>query len=185
MGVARTVYIRRASPMFSLLLLFMQPLVFYSEYQPRLRFLRFLRSCISISAVRPTLSISLSDTSVPHCPSLCSTRPSDIVRSCQTPPSDAVRRSVRHVRLTLSVLVRHVRLTLSVSVSRSRSRSHSRFRSIPVPVAVPPPLALQLPLASPELTRVPWRTAAVTQLHHKACATAPVWGHHSSSRIPK
>ena len=43
MGVVRTVYIRRASPVFCLLLLFMQPLEFYSEYQPRLRFLRFLR----------------------------------------------------------------------------------------------------------------------------------------------
>jgi len=51
MGVARTVYIRRASPLFCLLLLFMQPLVLYSEYQPRLRFLRFLRfHRISVSA---------------------------------------------------------------------------------------------------------------------------------------
>jgi len=42
MGVARTVYIRRASSVFSLLLLFMQPLVFYSEFQPCFLFLRFL-----------------------------------------------------------------------------------------------------------------------------------------------
>ena len=49
MGVVRTVYIRRASPVFCLLLLFMQPLVFYSEYQPRPHFLRFLRfHCISV-----------------------------------------------------------------------------------------------------------------------------------------
>ena len=51
MGVARTAYIRRASPVFCLLLLFMQPLVFYSEYQPRLRFLCFLRFRISVSAM--------------------------------------------------------------------------------------------------------------------------------------
>ena len=50
MGVVRTVYIRRASPVFSLLLLFMQPLVFYSEYQPCLRFLRFLCFRIPVSA---------------------------------------------------------------------------------------------------------------------------------------
>jgi len=75
MGVARTVYIRRASPVFCLLLLFMQPLVFYSEYQPCFRFLRFLWFLrfvdahglvppVSVRHVRPMLSVSLFDTSV-------------------------------------------------------------------------------------------------------------------------
>jgi len=101
--------------------------------------------------------------SVRRCPSLDPTR-----------PSDAIRLPVRHVRLTLSILVRHIRLTLSISVSHSHSPSHSGSRSLTVPVPVPvsiafpfpfpspPPLPLPLPLASPKLTRVPWRTAAVT-----------------------
>ena len=101
--------------------------------------------------------------SVRRCPSLCPTH-----------PSDAVRLPIRHVPLTLSILVRHVHLMLSVSVSRSHSCSRSRSRSLPIPVPVPvpvpvpfpflfpPPLPLPLPLTSPELTQVPWRTAAVT-----------------------
>ena len=60
---------------------------------------------IPVRHVHPTLSISLSDTSVRRCPSPCLTRPSDVVRSCPTCPSDAVRLPVRHVHLTLSVLL--------------------------------------------------------------------------------
>ena len=60
--------------LFCLLLLFMQPLVFYSEYQSRLhflrflwflRFLRFLRFfCSSVTASLVQRRPSLSDTSV-------------------------------------------------------------------------------------------------------------------------
>ena len=64
--------------MFCLLLLkFMQLLVFYSEYQPRLCFLCFfgflgflrfvnarLTPPVSVRHIRPTLSVSLFDTSV-------------------------------------------------------------------------------------------------------------------------
>jgi len=93
----------------------MQPLVFYSEYQPRLRFLHFLHfhrigdarlvPPVPVRHARLMLSVSLSDTSVRRCPSRCPTRPSDIVRSCPTRPSDAVRLPVQQVRLTFSVLV--------------------------------------------------------------------------------
>jgi len=101
---------------------------------------------VLVRHVHLTLSVSLADMSVRRCPYPCLTRPSNVVRSCPTRPSDPVRLSVRHLRLTLSV-----------------SDSHSHSRSFPVPVPVPPPpLPLVLSLVSPELTRVPWRTAATT-----------------------
>jgi len=137
MGVARTVYIRRAvSRVLSSSSLHATSSILFgistsSPFPPFPPFPPYLRigdarlaPPVSVRHVRPTLSVSLCDTSVRRCPSPCPTRPSDVVRSCPTRPSDAVRLSVRHVRLTLSV-----------SVSRFRSRS----RSIPVPVPVPPP----------------------------------------------
>jgi len=185
MGVARTVYIRRAvSRVLSSSSLHATSCILFgiltsTPFPPFPVFPLYLRigdTCLAppfpvrhvrltlsvlVGHVRPTLSICLSDTSVRRCPSPCPTRPSDIVRSSPTHLSDAVRLSVRHVRLTLLV-----------SVSRSHSRSRSRSHSLPVPVPIPvpfpfrfpfpPPLPLPLSLTSPELTRVPWRTAAIT-----------------------
>ena len=156
MGVARTVYIRRAvSRVLSSSSLHATSSILFgistsSPFPPFPPFPPYLRigdarlaPPVSVRHVRPTLSVSLCDTSVRRCPSPCPTRPSDVVRSCPTRPSDAVRLSVRHVVRScptrpsdaVRLSVRHVRLTLSVSVSRFRSRS----RSIPVPVPVPPP----------------------------------------------
>jgi len=171
MGVARTGYIRRAvSRVLSSSSLHATSCILFgistsSPFPPfpPFPYLRIgdarLAPPVSVRHVRPTMSVSLFDTSVGRCPFLSDTSIRRCPSRCPTRPSDAVRLPVRHVRLTLSVLVRHVRLTLSVSVSRSRSRS--RFRSIPVPVPVPPPPPLPhpLPRASPELTRVPWKTA--------------------------
>ena len=88
---------------------------------------------VSVRHVRPTLSVSLFDTSVCHCPFLSNTsvrryptRPSGVVRSCPTHPSDAVRRCLPFP-------------FPFPFPSRSRSRSRSCSRSIPVPVPVPPP----------------------------------------------
>jgi len=87
---------------------------------------RHVRLMLSVPVrhLRPTLSVSLFDTSVRRCPSPCPTRPSDVVRSCPTRPSDAVR------------------LCLPFPFpfpfpSRSRSRSCSRFFPVPVPVPAP------------------------------------------------
>jgi len=45
---------------------------------------------VRVRHVCPTLSVSLSNTSVRCCPSPCPTRPSDVVRSCPTLPPDSV-----------------------------------------------------------------------------------------------
>jgi len=111
-----------------------------------------LAPSVPVRHVCPSLSVSLSDTSVRRSPSPCPTRLSDVVCTCPTRPSDAVHLPVRHVRLTLSVLVQHVRLTLSVSVSHSRSRSRSHSFPIPVPV---PPASAPAPAC---VTRTHWST---------------------------
>jgi len=146
MGVARTVYMRRA--VFRVLsssslhatscILFgistSSPFPPFPPFPPYLHIgdprlaqpvpVRHVHLTLSVLVryVRPTLSISLTDISV-----RCSL--SDVVRSSPTCLSDAVRLSVRHVHLTLSVFV-----------SRSCSRSCSCFHSLPVPIPVPVPI---------------------------------------------
>jgi len=161
MGVARTVYIRRAVSrvlsssslhatscnLFGISTSSLFPLC--PLFPP---YLRIGNACLAppvpVRHVRLMLSVSLPDTSVRCCPSLCPTR-----------PSDAVRLPIRHFLLTLSVPVQHIRLTLSVSVSRSRScscsRSRSRSGSLPVPVPFPFPFPFPPPAYAPALACIP------------------------------
>jgi len=97
--------------------------------------------------VHPTLSVSLSDSSVQHCPSSCPTRPYEVVRSCPTHPSDAVRLCLPFLfpfpfpfPFPLPFLFPFL----------FPSRSHFRSRSIAVPVPVSPPRSCLRHQNSPE-----------------------------------
>jgi len=92
MGVARTVYIRRAvSRVLSSSSLHATACILFgistsSPFPPFPPFPPYLRISdarlappVPVRHIRPTLSVSLSDTSVRRCPSPCPTRPSDTV----------------------------------------------------------------------------------------------------------
>jgi len=146
MGVARTVYVRRAvscvlsssSLHATSCILFgistSSPFPPFPPFPPNLRIgdarlvppvpVRHVHLILSVLVrhVRPTLSISMSDTSVRRCPSRCPTRPSDVVRSYLTRLSDAVC-----LCLPFPFPSPFLFPFPFPSCSRSRSRSHFRF----------------------------------------------------------
>ena len=138
MGVARTVYIRRVvSCVLSSSSLHATSCILFG-ISTLLPFPPF--PLIPLFRRRSSDTAHLSDTSVQHCPSLCSTRASDAVR----------------------LPVRYVHLTLSVSVDMSVSRGPFLFPlpletsvevPIPVPIPVPVPVPVPVPLPLPLLRR--------------------------------
>jgi len=118
MGVARTVYIRRAVSCIlfssflyatSCILFRISTLSLFPRFPPFLHLSNTRPALpIPIEHVCRTLSVSLLDTYLRCCPSLCVTHPSDAVHICTTGPSDIVHlcstclfdaiRLYRHIR---------------------------------------------------------------------------------------
>jgi len=162
MGVARTVYIRRAvSCVLSSSSLHATSCILFgistsSPFPPFPPFPPYLHISnphlvppVSVRHVGPTLSISLFDTSIRRCPFLSDMSVRRCPSRCLTRPSNAICLPDRHVHLTLSVLVRHVRLTRSLSLSDTSIGCCRSLSPIPVPVPVPVPIPFRFAFPFP------------------------------------